>query len=75
MEKAGSADFAGRWGSYSELEQAAERKPIIDNIYGFKRDITEHKAIHVLRSLAYDHDRSRLMEHVNHYYQKQGAKG
>ncbi len=48
-------------------------KPVLDAVYGFRRDVTEFQTGWVLKELAASADENRLSDLVNQAFQKQSA--
>lgn len=74
QDQAGADRYSERWGPYAELRAAARIKPVLDNIYGPRRDVTEFRAGWVLQELAAQADQDRLTDLVNHRLQKIGQR-
>jgi hypothetical protein len=62
MAKAGAEGYTQRWGVYTELRRAAQLRPILEALYGPKRDVTLYPAWVVLKEMAASTDEQRLQD-------------
>ena len=56
------------------MRHEATLLPILNAMYGAKRDITEHLTIHVLTEIAAATDAQRLQDQMNRAIQRYGSK-
>lgn len=68
MERAGAKEYSERWGIFDELMIAGEHLPAIERSFGKHwPDITEVPTWIVIKVMARDVDRSRMMQLAQHY--------